>query len=45
MTDLPGLTLALSLFGLAAASALWLAFVPPARYLAWVEAQDQNAST
>ena len=36
MTDLPGLTLALSLFGLASASALWLAFVPPARYLAWL---------
>jgi hypothetical protein len=45
MTDLPGLTLALSLFGLASASALWLAFVPPVRYLGWVRAQDQNAST
>ena len=40
MTDMPGLTLTLSLFGLASASALWLAFVPPARYLAWLRANS-----
>ena len=47
MNELPALTLALSLFGLASAIALWLAFVPPARYLDWVRsrAQAQNAST
>ena len=45
MTELPALTLALSLFGLASASALWLAFVPPARYLARIRRQAQNAST
>ena len=44
-TDLPGLTLALSLFGLTSASALWLAFVPPARYLDWLRSRAQNAST
>jgi hypothetical protein len=38
MTDMPALTLALSLFGLASASALWLAFVPPAHYVAWIRA-------
>lgn len=45
MTDMPAVTLMLSLAGLVAASALWLGFVPPARYVAWVRAQDQNAST
>jgi hypothetical protein len=45
MTEMPAVTLVLSLAGLAAASALWLGFVPPARYVAWVRAQDQNAST
>lgn len=45
MTELPAVTLMLSLTGLVAASALWLGFVPPARYVAWVRAEDQNAST
>jgi hypothetical protein len=45
MTEMPAVTLMLSLAGLTAASALWLGFVPPARYVAWVRAQDQNAST
>jgi hypothetical protein len=39
MTDMPALTLALSLFGLASASSLWLAFVPPLRYLDWIRAR------
>ena len=43
MTEMPVLTLVLSLFGLASASALWLAFVPPARYLAWVRTTAAEA--
>ena len=34
--DVPWLMLSLSLHGLVAAIAMWLAFVPPARYLSRV---------
>ena len=45
LLDVPWLTLSSSFHGLVAAIAMWLAFVPPARYLNWVRrlASEQPA--
>lgn len=39
MQELDGLTLSNSLFGLAAAVLMWIAFLPPAAYRRWIEAR------
>jgi hypothetical protein len=41
--ELPGLMLSSSLHGLAAAVAMWLAFVPSARYTRWVRARSAQS--
>jgi hypothetical protein len=36
MVELDGLTLSNSLFGLASAVLMWIAFLPPAAYRRWI---------
>jgi hypothetical protein len=45
MSELPLLTLVLSLCGLVSAIALWLAFAAPERWKSWVRNQAATAST
>jgi hypothetical protein len=42
--DLDGLTLSNSLFGLASAVLMWIAFLPPAAYRRWLEARAAAAT-
>ena len=43
MVELDGLTLSNSLFGLAAAVLMWIAFLPPAGYRRWIEGRARRA--
>jgi hypothetical protein len=43
MHELDGLTLSNSLFGLASAVLMWIAFLPPAAYRRWIEARAASA--
>jgi hypothetical protein len=45
MSELPLLTLVLSLCGLVSAVALWLAFAAPERWKLWIRSQASNPST
>ena len=45
MMELDGLTLSNSMFGLAAAVLMWIAFLPPAGYRRWIEARARRATT
>jgi predicted membrane chloride channel (bestrophin family) len=42
--EIPVLNLILSLLGLVAAVAMWLAFLPPAAYQRFVEARNRRAA-
>ncbi|HXK22063.1 MAG TPA: hypothetical protein VMS55_05235 [Myxococcota bacterium] len=43
MMELDGLTLSNSMFGLASAVLMWIAFLPPAGYRRWIEARARRA--
>ena len=43
MVELDGLTLSNSLFGLASAVLMWIAFLPPAGYRRWIEGRARRA--
>ena len=45
MQELDGLTLSNSLFGLAAAVLMWVAFLPPAAYRRWIESRARASAT
>ena len=44
MMELDGLTLSNSMFGLASAVLMWIAFLPPAGYRRWIEARARRAT-
>ena len=44
MQELDGLTLSNSLFGLASAVLMWIAFLPPAAYRRWIESRARAAA-
>jgi hypothetical protein len=43
MAELDGVTLSNSLFGLASAVLMWIAFLPPAAYRSWIEGRARTA--
>ena len=45
MQELDALTLSNSMFGLASAVLMWIAFLPPASYRRWIESRARAAVT
>jgi hypothetical protein len=44
MAELDGVTLSNSLFGLASAVLMWIAFLPPSAYRSWIEGRARSAA-
>jgi hypothetical protein len=44
MAELDGVTLSNSMFGLASAVLMWVAFLPPAAYRSWIEARARASA-